>query len=156
MGAADSIRRNGVVVSETAPVKRGDTFAIGDCELRVIRSSQDNDLSPSTSDADSTVTMPRFITNTELNVRSSEPSSAVEFEDAGAGSELRALQIKLQELVLRELDLFRRPPLNNLGTADLRAEAKQAIEGLIASSAVQLPAGLNQAKFIGEMTAEIM
>ena len=32
MGAADSIRRNGVVVSETAPAKKGDTFA---CEVSI-------------------------------------------------------------------------------------------------------------------------
>jgi pilus assembly protein CpaF len=76
--------------------------------------------------------------------------------NVGDGAELRALQVRLQELVLRELDLFRRTALNNLGTADLRAEARQAIEAVIASGAVQLPPGLNQARFIAEMTAEIM
>ena len=42
VGAADSIRRNGVVVCDTAPARSGDTFAIGDCELKVVRNFWDD------------------------------------------------------------------------------------------------------------------
>jgi pilus assembly protein CpaF len=71
-------------------------------------------------------------------------------------AELRSLQEKLQQLVLRELDLFRRTALNNLANADLRKEARQAIESIIESGAVRLPANLDRATFVAEMTAEIM
>jgi pilus assembly protein CpaF len=154
MGAPDSIRRNGVVVSETAPVKKGDTFAIGDCELRVIRNSQEG-LATALDDEESTVVMTRSRSTAAAQTR---PVSTSATNEAAAddGAELRALQIRLQELVLRELDLFRRTALNNLGTADLRVEARQAIEAVIASGAVQLPSGLNQNRFVAEMTAEIM
>ena len=70
--------------------------------------------------------------------------------------ELKPLQEKLQALVLRELDLFRRTALNSLGSADLRREARQAIESIIASGEIQLPAHLDPPRFIQEMTAEIM
>ncbi len=66
------------------------------------------------------------------------------------------LQEKLQQLVLRELDLFRRTALNTLASADLRQEARQAIETVIDSGAVQLPPTLDRARFVSEMTAEIM
>jgi pilus assembly protein CpaF len=69
---------------------------------------------------------------------------------------LRTLQEKLQTLVLRELDLFRRTALNSLSGADLRLEAKQAIEAVIDAGAVQLPAGLDRVRFVAAMTAEIM
>src|ERR687895_562485 len=52
-----------------------------------------------------------------------------------------ALKEQLQTLVLRELDLFRRTALNNLASADLRAEATQAIETILRSGAVRLPDG---------------
>ena len=67
-----------------------------------------------------------------------------------------ALKEQLQPLVLRELDLFRRTALNNLASADLRAEAKQAIETILASGVVRLPANIDTASFVQEMTAEIM
>ncbi len=157
-GAADSLRRNGVVVSDTAPIKKGDTFAIGDCELRVIHSALDSSTEAVLDDTQSTVIMTRPRAPSVASQSASGPAgSASVMPPVGEPSaELRALQIRLQELVLRELDLFRRTALNNLATADLRAEAKQAIEAVIASGAVQLPAGLNQPKFIAEMTAEIM
>ena len=66
------------------------------------------------------------------------------------------LKEQLQPLVLRELDLFRRTALNDLATADLRSEAKQAIETILASGAVRLPAHIDAASFVQEMTAEIM
>jgi pilus assembly protein CpaF len=67
-----------------------------------------------------------------------------------------ALKERLQPLVLRELDLFRRTALNDLAAADLRAEAKQAIENILASGAVRLPESIDRARFVQEMTAEIM
>lgn len=83
--------------------------------------------------------------------RNAMPSpSAIQFV------ELRALQEKMQGLVLRELDLFRRTALNGLADADLRAEARQAIESIIASGAIQLPGDIDRRIFTEEMTAEIM
>lgn len=67
-----------------------------------------------------------------------------------------ALKEQLQPLVLRELDLFRRTALNDLATADLRSEAKQAIETILASGAVRLPESIDLAAFVQEMAAEIM
>jgi pilus assembly protein CpaF len=69
---------------------------------------------------------------------------------------LRALQEKMQELVLRELDLFRRTALNGLANADLRLEARQAIESIISSGAIRLPEDVDRTTFTEEMTAEIM
>jgi len=71
-------------------------------------------------------------------------------------SELKSLQEKLQELVLRELDLFRRTALNSLGSADLRKEAHLAIESIISSGEIQLPMNIDKHNFIRDMTAEIM
>jgi pilus assembly protein CpaF len=73
-----------------------------------------------------------------------------------ASIELKPLQERLQALVLRELDLFRRTALNNLGSADLCKEARQAIESIIASGEIQLPACVDHRQFVDEMTAEIM
>lgn len=70
--------------------------------------------------------------------------------------ELRSLQEKLQTLVLHELDLFRRTALDNLAGADLREEARQAIESIIASGAIELPPQVDRTRFVREMTAEIM
>lgn len=67
-----------------------------------------------------------------------------------------ALKEQLQALVLRELDLFRRTALNDLASADLRSEAKQAIETVLASGAIRLPDGVDRASFVQEMAAEIM
>lgn len=67
-----------------------------------------------------------------------------------------ALKEQLQPLVLRELDLFRRTALNDLASADLRVEAKQAIETILASGAIRLPETMDLAAFVQEMTAEIM
>lgn len=67
-----------------------------------------------------------------------------------------ALKEQLQPLVLRELDLFRRTALNTLAGTDLRAEAKQAIETILASGAIRLPPSIDFHGFVQEMTAEIM
>jgi len=76
--------------------------------------------------------------------------------DARISADLRLVEERLQELVLRELDLFRRAALKSLGQADLRNEARLAIESVIDSGAIQLPANVDRARFIQEMTAEIM
>ncbi|MBL8267261.1 CpaF family protein [Steroidobacter sp.] len=67
-----------------------------------------------------------------------------------------AFKERLQPLVLRELDLFRRTALNNLDGTDLRSEAEQAIETILASGAIRLPESIDRATFVQEMTAEIM
>jgi pilus assembly protein CpaF len=69
---------------------------------------------------------------------------------------IAALKEQLQSLVLRELDLFRRTALNELGRVDLRAEATQAIETILSSGAVRLPDGIERATFIQDVAAEIM
>jgi pilus assembly protein CpaF len=143
---ADSVRRNGVVFNRCAPVRRGDTFTIGDCKLRIVEHERDRAIEP---DAEPTVVLPA-------------PAPAKEREEpvvesvTNALPDLRPLQEKLQALVLRELDLFRRTALNNLAQADLRREARSAIESVIASGAIELPEGLDRTRFIQEMTAEIM
>jgi pilus assembly protein CpaF len=150
VGAADSIRRNGVVVCDTAPARSGDTFAIGDCELKVVRNSWDDPV-----DLPAAATIPIAATRPLSTVAEVAPVTATGVQPP-LSAELRPLQEKLQQLVLRELDLFRRTALNNLANADLRKEARQAIESIIESGAVQLPANLDRAKFVAEMTAEIM
>lgn len=75
---------------------------------------------------------------------------------SSSAKEMVALKEQLQSLVLRELDLFRRTALNNLASADLRAEAQQAIETILASGAVRLPEGVHIASFVQEVAAEIM
>ena len=67
-----------------------------------------------------------------------------------------ALKEQLQPLVLRELDLFRRTALNTLAGSDLRGEAKQAIETILASGVIRLPSSIDFNSFVQEMTAEIM
>ncbi len=66
------------------------------------------------------------------------------------------LKERLHSLVLRELDLFRRTALNDLAGVDLHAEARQAIETVLASGAIRLPDDVDRTHFIQEMTAEIM
>jgi pilus assembly protein CpaF len=153
MGAADSIRRNGVVVSDTAPALSGDTFAIGDCEIKVVRNGADPCTEATVADEDSTVVMTRAPRQSASTSTASLPATTA---SALPVAELRTLQEKLQTLVLRELDLFRRTALNSLSGADLRLEAKQAIEAVIDAGAVQLPAGLDRVRFVAAMTAEIM
>ncbi|HEY6643033.1 ATPase, T2SS/T4P/T4SS family [Povalibacter sp.] len=150
-GAADSIRRNGVVVCETAPVRSGDTVTIGDCELKVIRNFWDEPVDPHQA-----MTTTIAVTRQSPQAETVSRVSAVGEAPSALPAELRALQEKLQQLVLRELDLFRRTALNNLANADLRQEARQAIDSIIESGAVQLPASLDRARFVAEMTAEIM
>ena len=69
---------------------------------------------------------------------------------------IAALKEQLQSLVLQELDLFRRTALNRLSNAELRAEARQAIETILGSGAVRLPDGIERAAFIQEVAAEIL
>jgi pilus assembly protein CpaF len=154
MGTADSIRRNGVVVSDTAPIRKGDTLAIGDCEVRVLGSAQDPSVE-AVNDAQTTVIMTRPRTG-QASTTAPIESRLGDALPTQASAELHSLQEQLQALVLRELDLFRRTALNNLASADLRIEARQAIETVMASGALPLPSGLDRSKFVTEMTAEIM
>ena len=149
LGAPDGLRRNGVVVSRIAPVAPGDVFDIGECELKVLRGPE--------------LTVPMRAQTPRVS-EAAQSSSDVITRELGAprpiartnDEELRPLKEKLQELVLRELDLFRRTALNTLAQADLRNEARHAIESIIASGAILLPTHLDRDRFIQEMTAEIM
>jgi pilus assembly protein CpaF len=154
LGAADTVRRNGVVFSEFAPVKRGDTFSIGDCELKIIDSALED--GEPTIDSCPTIIAKRAAQDHETPSNPLTGDERSEQTIRQPPPDLQLLQEKLQELVLRELDLFRRTALNSLGTADLRKEAKQAIETIIASGAIELPAHMDVKNFIQEMTAEIM
>jgi pilus assembly protein CpaF len=149
LGAPEGLRRNGVVISRIAPVASGDVFDIGECELKVLRAPD--------------VTAP-VRTQARMDLHEAESREEVTTRVVPArhavqrplDEELRPLQEKLQELVLRELDLFRRTALNTLAQADLRKEARTAIESIIASDAIQLPKHVDRDRFIQEMTAEIM
>ncbi|MGH8175588.1 MAG: ATPase, T2SS/T4P/T4SS family [Steroidobacter sp.] len=154
LGVSDSVRRNGVVVSRLAPVRQGDTFAIGDCEIRIVSSVAEGDLP----DAQESACEPLAPTNrkSDPDALPAGPLPAEVPPQLASNDELRPLKEKLQELVLRELDLFRRTALNNLATADLRKEARQAIESVIDAGSIQLPAQVDRVHFIQEMTAEIM
>lgn len=156
VGAADAIRRNGVVVSASAPAKRGDTFAIGDCELKIIGSLMDDGVGPGgRASASLAPEVPERSSPTALADEAAGQPETTEICPA-LSTELRPLQERLQQLVLRELDLFRRTALNNLANVDLRQEARQAIESVIESGAIALPAQVDRMQFIREMTAEIM
>jgi pilus assembly protein CpaF len=147
VGAADSIRRNGVVVSASAPVRQGDTFAIGDCELKVINDPLEDGL-----------TRP-ILGSGEHDAAEHAATAApklASLANTTPATEVRLLQEKLQELVLRELDLFRRTALNRMGSTDLRKEARQAVDTIISSGVIPLPVHVDRAQFLQEMTAEIM
>jgi pilus assembly protein CpaF len=141
LGSADAVRRNGVVVSSFAPANSGDTFAIGDCELLVVRVSESVTSCVGVADAAETPTK-------VYGVPQAQERMSVD--------ELQPLKERLQELVLRELDLFRRTALNTLSSADLRNEAREAIEMLIDSGNIELPSFVDRSRFVREMTAEIM
>lgn len=140
VGAADSLRRNGVVVSTTVPISRGDIISIGECELRIACAEQAHDSSAPSATRASTP----------------PPASEAQLTVDAQRDELRVIQEKLQALVLRELDLFRRTALNKLAHADLRVEARAAIENIIATGAIELPLDVPRDRFVQEMTAEIM
>lgn len=147
LSTAGSLQRNGDVVSRSAPAKPGDRFAIGECELEIIGDAE----------GDRTGAPPRQrdliaepVTRT-YTLPIPQPVEAEHVDDA-----LQPVKEQLQELVLRELDLFRRTALNTLSSADLRTEARQAIETLIESGTLALPAHVDRGRFVREMTAEIM
>jgi pilus assembly protein CpaF len=148
LGAADPIRRNGVVVSSSAPAALGDTFHVGECELTIIRSQVVND-GPACE---------RILERIDAAPSHEAVTRAMPITTplVAAHDELQPLKIKLQDLVLRELDLFRRTALNSLNSADLRHEARAAIESIISSREIELPRHVDRAAFVQEMTAEIM
>lgn len=146
LGAADPVRRNGVVISSSAPARTGDTFHVGECELTIVRSE----------DTDGTArSQPAGERRTQDDPGLRE-TRVVPILTTPVHDELQPLKLKLQELVLRELDLFRRTALNNLKAADLRQEARSAIESIISTGEIELPQHIDRGQFIREMTAEIM
>lgn len=145
LGTADSVRRNGVVVSMSVPAQVGDTFSIGECEMKVINLSEG---APAPTATSQSVNDGMAIDTRVYSLPVPQP--VVEIE------ELQRLKERIQDLVLRELDLFRRTALNMLSNADLREEARQAIETLIDSGSIELPAHIDRLVFVREMTAEIM
>lgn len=147
LGAADPVRRNGVVISGSAPARTGDTFHVGECELTIVRAD---------SRVEDTTREDPSRTSDAQEELSARETRIVPVVIAPACDELQPLKLKLQELVLRELDLFRRTALNNLQATDLRCEARTAIESIISSGEIELPPEINRTAFIQEMTAEIM
>ncbi len=147
LGTADPVRRNGVVISSSAPARTGDTFHVGECELTIVRADSTME--------DTTREDPSRTSDAQEELSARE-TRIVPVVIAPASDELQPLKLKLQELVLRELDLFRRTALNNLQAADLRREARTAIESIISSGEIALPPEINRATFIQEMAAEIM
>jgi pilus assembly protein CpaF len=144
--------KNGAPASGKERFKVGDVFQIGACELRVISSL----IEPAPALAPPQPLAPPPAAKA---VATSKPEPPVEPPPERVrlpSDELKPLQERVQGLVLRELDLFRRTALNQLASVDLREEARVAIERINASGAIQLPHGLDEAQFIKEMTAEIM
>jgi pilus assembly protein CpaF len=130
------------------PAEPGDRFAIGECELEILSATPDLER------ARTTEPLPRPgpepVTRAYV-LPTPQPAQAQPLDEA-----LQPIKERLQELVLRELDLFRRTALNTLSSADLRAEARQAIEMLIDSGTLELPEHVDRTQFVREMTAEIM
>ncbi|HEY0686305.1 MAG TPA: ATPase, T2SS/T4P/T4SS family [Steroidobacter sp.] len=144
-----TLLKNGVPASSKERFRVGDVFQIGACELRVISSLIEP---PAQTFVPQTPPTPKGHATPKP-----EPVTEAQSENVALPSdELKPLQEKVQELVLRELDLFRRTALNELGSLDLRDEARVAIERIISMGAIQLPPALDRAQFIKDMTAEIM
>lgn len=162
LGGDTAVRRKGAGMIARAVMHPGDVFMVGECELQILEEAPApptcTTMVISHDGADATVlAMPAKTLPIALvpqrnagDMRDAETTRSIRTE------ELRPLQMKLQELVLLELDLFRRTAMNTLCTGDLRREAREAIERIIASGAVTLPAHVEQSRFIQEMTAEIM
>jgi pilus assembly protein CpaF len=142
LSSEQGVQRAGHNISEYGPLRTGDEFRLGECGLKVLSSLYDG----AGSALESKSASPRVIT--EALAGGVHP--LMEADD------LRALKERLQQLVVHELDLFRRTALGNLSQANLRQEARQAIESLIGSGAVELPAHIDRAQFTMEMTAEII
>jgi pilus assembly protein CpaF len=145
LGAADPIRRNGVVIASQAPLAAGDVLAIGECEVRVVEVDAAEKKEP----APSVAPHERH----EDDARRDDSARPVPMQQ---NDPLQSLKETLHELVLRELDLFRRTALNNLQGADLRREARSALETIIANGDIELPANVDRETFVQEMIAEIM
>ncbi len=145
LGAAEPIRRNGVVISRMAPAEPGDTFEIGECQLSILGSQS----ARSSAKRDRAALGNPHETELARNALASSSDAPEPHDD-------QPLKAKLQELVLRELDLFRRTALNNLRTVDLRQEARSAIESIISNGEINLPQHIEHGRFVQEMTAEII
>ena len=167
IGGDKALRRKGAGIISQAVVHPGDIFMIGDCELMLLPEDEQVEISPTpipspvaplsgdvTVLAEVTKTLP--IAAAALHTSDGGMESAAKHTASVLTEELRPLQIRLQDLVLLELDLFRRTAMNSLSTSDLRHEAREAIERIMASGAIALPRHVDQARFVTEMTAEIM
>ena len=167
IGGDKALRRKGAGIISQAVVHPGDIFVIGDCELMVLPEEEQEPARPAAMLSASKPLSGEVTMLAEVN--KTLPISAVAHPAHEAlkslehivmtsviTEELRPLQIKLQDLVLLELDLFRRTAMNSLSTTDLRHEAREAIERIIASGAITLPPHVDRPGFVREMTAEIM
>jgi pilus assembly protein CpaF len=131
-------------------LQAGDIYPLGHCQLRMLPSAL------AAGDARGAARDPMSEAPT-IPVRLLEsPAASIEAAPTLSAEALQPIQAKLQELVLRELDLFRRAALNSLSAADLRLEARHAIERIISSESIRVPDSVNRTRFIQEMTAEIM
>lgn len=146
LGAADPIRRNGTVISTSAPAQPGDVFHIGECELSILACE------PTQATA-----IARERRNMPDSQKTEQAGLAIEENrDCPTSNDDQSLKAKLQDLVLRELDLFRRTALNNMKAIDLRREARSAIESIISTGEINLPERIDRSAFVQEMTAEII
>ncbi len=159
LGGDKVLRRKGAGMMSQAVIHPGDVFLLGECELTML---SDADVTPkpmaietSTPPGEVTVLASSSKTLPIALVPASNQATHGVFS-ATLSDELRSLQVKLQELVLLELDLFRRTALNSLSNTDLRREAREAIERIIASGAINLPKHVDETRFVHEMTAEII
>jgi pilus assembly protein CpaF len=168
LGGDTALRRKGAGMISQAVVHPGDVFQIGDCELTFLaRETAPVDMptthrsttssAGSAAEADITKTLPICALPSPGGGSPLDPPSTISAPtESVLTEELRPLQVKLQELVLLELDLFRRTAMNTMSSADLRGEARTAIERLISSGTVALPRHVDHKRFVQEMTAEIM
>ncbi|MET0534244.1 MAG: ATPase, T2SS/T4P/T4SS family [Steroidobacter sp.] len=153
---SQSLMKNGTPANGKQRIRLGDVFQIGACELRVVSSLIEPAPPPSPPPRPvASAPVARVAPNVSSRPQASEPAAQPE-QVRMPPDELTPLQEKVQELVLRELDLFRRTALNQLASTDLREEARIAIERIIAQGAIHLPPGIDMAQFVREMTAEIM
>jgi pilus assembly protein CpaF len=156
LDAQHGILKDGKRVDIYGPLRVGDEFVLGACRLKVVSSLFDTPPARS-------VPAPSVAAVAAPTARSEIASAVPEHDRRDAatdtalyGDEIKPLQEKVHALVLQELDLFRRTALGTMASATLRAEARKAIERIIATGAVQLPPALDRASFVQELTAEII
>lgn len=148
-------------------IKVGDEFKIADCTLRVVSSLIHADATSrgliASTDIGTQPLVLSAIQDASRPLTQRTPPPAVEIQSTevidktfSLTEELRLLQEQVQALVLTELDLFRRTAMNQMSNANLRDEAREAIEKIIDSGAINLPASVDRPSFVARTTAEIM